>query len=587
MLTQEESIARSEVDDAPLGVPWEILHGEAVGVRGERGKVQEASRAQKRVRIRSPVPVIETPERRGDAFGCKSLARGGGSKDGLDADREASLDEEGEGDKSRVVVGEESDSDEEQADRSNSVLPSIVVDETSATVPSMTSESRSNLGADQSDPERSDLRYDLSLLAGIPFSRATAAIQTDTTTSASATTAPVEQATRESQSASSLQIRPPIPAAVPQATCRFTFFSKRPPQASTSLLTIDPLPEEPSTQLDAPPPPPPPLPAHLIRQNNRSPPIHTTLPTMNAFTATYDSLPLPPTGGPNDSLEQHSIIPPPTLHFSLSSITPLARIIAHPMHYVSSSTTRFGANVGGVSSKVNLLVVVKEVGEVVRVRSRVVVDPPQAAGVGKGVRRSVRGEMGKGVGRAFEEALRGQQQEGVGDGRTERLELIVMDGRMSPVQRLIHNDDSSERSVVEEPEEKSLFTVILWGQLARSWSTPTPTSHPTTLTPTPLQPGDILSLTNLSLSLTPQLPININIKKRLGTGLPPPPSTKLSLAAAHASLANKSQLELCYRSHVKNIVEDGWRNFDDDVARFDVKSRRVLELCRLWRCQRF
>ncbi|TKY89850.1 hypothetical protein EX895_001147 [Sporisorium graminicola] len=612
----DESIARSEVPDAPVGVPWEVLHGVDASVAGAGIDRGDARRALKRVRIRSPVLVVETPERRGFAFKAQNPRAGGeGSSDG----QEHVYDQEGrtevEADKSRVVLGEESDSGDEHADTSNSIVRrSIVADETNATLPCLATEHTSNAGVDQSrhDTDQSSHRYDLSLVAAIPVSRVAAAKAANHSTSSTA--APPERVSADtnpaSQSASSLQIRPPVPAAVgagePQATCRFTFFSKRAaPRASNSITAASATnhalaDDEPSTQLQ-------PAPTHACPSTVAAAPTHNdrgessiraTLPTMNAYEASYDSLPFRAAPSEASLEQQHSILPPPILHFTLAHVTPLSRILAQPMHYISSSTpraARFGADgaaaLGGVSSRVNLLVVVKEVGEVKRVRNRFAVDAPNTAA------RSARGDVGRGVSRAFEEAAREQNASDSRDGKTERLELVVMDGRMSPIRRLIDHDSMEEWSLVEEPEEKSLFTVVLWGAIARDWSNPAlslpdlgldldPTTTPaTTLTPTPLQPGDVISLTNLALSprppLLPSLPPS-DAKRRLGTGL----AAKISLAA-HASARNKSAVELCYRSHTLHPHTDAPRNFDDAVAAFDLRSRRVLELCRLWKCQRF
>ncbi|CBQ68301.1 conserved hypothetical protein [Sporisorium reilianum SRZ2] len=508
---QDESIARSEVPDAPAGVPWEVLHRDVV-----------EARAHKRVRIRSPVLVIETPERRPPSA---RVAHGTGSTHCQEVGADA------EADKSRVVLGQDSDDDGEHDDtgeqKPDSRIPAMIADETNAALPYLTVEHRSNdaeANAALRDTEHSDQRRDdLSLLAGIPISRAAPA---------AAQGVDAQHTHQASQSASSLQIRPPIPAAVtaaaPQATCRFTFFSKRPPPLSTSVATVS---RDIDRNTHAQPPTPalalahdPPAAMHPAKPHDTS---LLPLPEMNAFEATYDSLPF--RIGASESAE-HSIVPPPTLQFTLAHITPVARILAQPMQFISA-VPRAGS-VGGVSSKVNLLVVVKEVGEMVYVRD------------GFAAKKGA-------------------------EGRTERVELLVMDGRMGvrPAESV---------SVVDEPAERYLFTVVLWGPLAPSWTTPSPdptSSPPTTTTPTPLHPGDVLALTNLTLS--PRTPPHAD-KRRLGTGVP------ARITVAHASTHAAARIELCYRADAS--AAHGARNFDAELAHFDLRSRRVLELARLWRC---
>ncbi len=67
---EEESIAVSVVEDAPEGVPWELLHGappQSALDDDSRAEVEQeqsrTGRPSKRVRITSPVLVIETPTR--------------------------------------------------------------------------------------------------------------------------------------------------------------------------------------------------------------------------------------------------------------------------------------------------------------------------------------------------------------------------------------------------------------------------------------------------------------------------------------------------------------------------------------------
>ncbi|KAF6767272.1 hypothetical protein PSEUBRA_003657 [Kalmanozyma brasiliensis GHG001] len=606
----EESLARSELSDAPVSVLSEDLQKAGVATVDD-GDREEASRALKRVRIReSPVVVIETPERRvhpTEARGVVFQTASGNRSRNQTAEKAAgiSMDEESEAaeDKSRVVVGEDSESEEELPEEagessrsiaSQSVIPPTQAnDHTSGSIPLGTVEAETSTIAIVHKPELHRDWSDLAFLAGIPSRLATHTTASAQTAAIPANTSAAditESTSAATQSASSLQIRPPVPAAgAPQATCRFTFFRRsrgstsigsistashlaQPPESephpASASISVGPMPTAVAARPAAPIPH---APTRLAE-----PSLHK-LPTMNATSASHDSLAFREDS--LSSLAQQSILPPPTLHFALSTITPVSRILANPSHYLpptsGGSRARFG-EVGGVSSRVNLLVVVKEVGEASRVRSKFAVEPPPPAAKSF----TGRGEL-RGGSRAFTEAA--SHTSVVGDGRTERVQLLVMDGSMSTVPRLV-DSESAEWKLVDEIAERCLFQVVLWGSLARDWTTPNPsTSSPdahTTFTPTQLRPGDVVSLTNLSLSrLAPSSPIK-KPPRRLGPGLPPPEPSRLTLVA-HASAANGANVELCYRSQVLT-TEDAGRNFDADLAAFDLRSRRVLELGRLW-----
>ncbi|SNX85282.1 uncharacterized protein MEPE_03991 [Melanopsichium pennsylvanicum] len=769
---EEESLARSELLDAPQGVPWELLHQhEAYADRATDGRCV-IGRAAKRVRVRTPCFVIETPGRNthiiaGVQKGSLELEEfeDAGDKSrvvlvvGSDSEGENNHDlaaadqsmlpistmydtnvsqvDEAEAtgaDQSRVILGDGSDGKADAglhsaAARTDLAGVSAILPELSQENPPTGDDRRaSNISLDQASLARPNFpktlsdhlsrastgskpatSLDWSLLAPLPAiarvaDRANPNMNADETLPSPlhvrapllnplpAFAASLMDCSNSFQaneaSPSSLQIRAPVPA----QTCRFTFFSKRPRQDTSYATTI------PSLVVDPPESPPvanehsidasdaldisdavaarairPDFARYEIRASNS---IRPTLPSMNASNASYDSLGLINSNAIQDSLGAQSILPPPTLHFALNTITTLARILANPMHYLSAPRPRFGGILGAASCRVNLLVVVKEIGEMSRVRNKIAVDPAprnaaemqsNAAGLRLG---SSRAEMRGRMSGAFAEALHHEQQQQrqqtqqrrgdtsktTGDGKTERVELIVMDGRMSSIKRLKEASDGSSGEklvVVEEAAEKCLFQVILWGKLAREWTTEPsdtssaqdhhalPPSHKranldeqgedctddsllnphhqhhhddqqtrsfsergqnSTIDATALRPGDVISISNLNLArLKPsdnnkdKMSLHQNgatIHKRaarLGTGFarptaPPPLETaeKVTLCA-HATAANKTRIELCYRTCVVDKVRDGARNFDPDVANFDLKSRRVLELSKLWK----
>ena len=170
----------------------------------------------------------------------------------------------------------------------------------------------------------------------------------------------------------------------------------------------------------------------------------------------------------------------------------------------------------------------------------------------------------RGVSSAFAAALR---EERVGDGKIERMELVVMEGTMSPTKRL-RETESGGWEAVEEVALKHLFKVVLWGSLASS---------------SDLRPGDVIHLQNISLSrastTTPYSPVK---RPRLGTGFPRGAREERVVLVGQANPSQGSRVELCYRSHVVTR-QDGEGNFDKDIAAFDLRRRRVLELSRVWR----
>ncbi|GAC95834.1 hypothetical protein PHSY_003411 [Pseudozyma hubeiensis SY62] len=621
----EESVATSEVLDAPKGVPWEILHAHLLPTardairKGEDGS--DAQRDRKRVRIRSPVLVIETPERQRASRQRTIVMQDSGS--GHDGKQDSTGEDASAGDdvdKSRVIVEDDSFEQMEQhgqdGDTTSSVgalfPPAVLADETtnasdSRRIASGNDTSAASQNALDAQPDLNAVQ-DTSLLAG--FSASGAASRSAPATSVSrdrlllSALAPTEA--EDSNSASSLLVKPPIPAAIPAQTCRFTFFSKRPSLAPT-CVTSDVGRDQ--VELPAPNPTQPHVDAANQAVNITQPAkvttherlgessLHQTLPTLNDFAASFDSHPYHPhTLPPAD--ESHSIQPPPTLHFNLGGITPVAQILANPMHFLthgSGGAPRSG--VGGVSSKINLLVVVKEVGEVQSVRNRFPVDAPPPRNRTTALRpNNNRSEMRSGMSSAFRAAAAATTHKPDTphtDGRTLRATLLVMDGRISSIPRLVDTQSlGGEWSLIEEVEERSLFQVVLWGDMVRQWivgdqeadgsdsilrSTSAPGQAASTLTPTPLRAGDVISLTNLNLSRSTSIP-----QKRLGSH--PHPSHKPTLVA-HASGINSSAIELCYRTQV-DTSRDAGRNFDSAVEVFDLRSRRVGELGRLWKASR-
>ncbi len=233
----------SEVD-VPPGVPWEVLHPRLLDET-------RAEESRKRVRIDSPVVVIETPTR------PVSIAP-------AVPDRLATeTTEEEEGDTSKVVVGPDSDED---------VSP------------------------------------DISLLHKVPAVRA------------GGNTASVDEGVRlASQSASSLQVRPPRPAYAPPPTCRFTFFRRTSCVSSASVSAAQ------TTTHDASEAPPPEHEADVDHPAGGVK-LLRTLPAMNAYEASFH----PPSAGDGEGEASlgDSIVPPPTLHFTLAQITPLSSILS-------------------------------------------------------------------------------------------------------------------------------------------------------------------------------------------------------------------------------------------------------------------
>ncbi|SPC62815.1 uncharacterized protein UHOD_05668 [Ustilago sp. UG-2017b] len=619
----EESIAKSIVRDAPPGVPWEVLHPQPsppvlvrtiadethpVDPRAEKGEGRGSGR--KRVRIESPVLVIETPERNPASVSIRASQTFG--------------EVQGQVDPSRVDVDAAESIDGEEKDGG--------VDK-----------SRVNVGDDSAELSSSEdgtrlLHRSLRLgFAGIAASAVPDAARDHVERM-------VEAESSNNASESSLQIRVPVAAFRPAATatgrgrveragqtCKFSFFSKPSSRSTTSFVL--------ASAAERPPPIAAPkqdeskaaqLPSAIPSAEAR-----IELPEMNDHNATL-AFSLPSSSTPShpshlDSmLAGQSILPPPTLHFTLSSITPVSRILSHPSHFLPSSHSRPGmvasAIPGAVTHKVNLLVVVKQVGQVTRVRNKYPVDKPKdnlLAKIGIG-RAETRGRSSS----AFTEAIRNEnmaQAGSIGDGKTERVELIVLDGRMSSIRRLLPSDSEEGEgegvrgSVVEEAAEKCYFKVVLWGKLARDWTTdpPSPPARPeeagvregnesslllthrlSRTTPsetnntTALRPGDVIHLENLNLTRTTTPSNNADSltthkRSRLGTGFPrrdphQPQQHENSVLAAQASNSNSSRIDLCYRTDIQDKARDGRWNFHPDIARFDFKSRRVLELSRLW-----
>lgn len=661
----EESLLQSFVPDAPEQVPWELLHGIAgADVNQPRkngisvGQRMDTGRLGKRVRIRSPVVVIETPERNPPLL---TRVQGGEKQ----THRPEEEEEEVGVDTSRVIVGEAADQtsgdemghvsrvnlavgdgSDEEAEHSNFSIP---VRSVLAGLPSVspsigsvrnaefdheTSTSAVNQSNDfgrETTRDKGDLRagqtFDDSLLA--PYLPAIGRAVADVSYASFGG----ERGEGE-DSASSLQIRAPVPA----TTCRFTFFSKR-PRGSTSLVNTT-AGELPSYVLHPPSAGPSRSSPNTTADNSIIPHIPTadatnhnpvqqhlrqTLPTMNDRNASLPTFLLPPTttssssaagsqiNSTEDSMGIHSIIPPPTLHFNLSSVTPISRILSHPMHFLSAPRPRVGTSVpGAASSRVNLLVVIKEIGQVSRVRCKFPVDKPtmKSAVLDTAGRADIR----RGVSKAFKDALQEQGEAGEqGDGKTERVELTVLDGHMSTIRRLREGSTSSgeDCKVVMEEEvgEKVFFKIVVWGRLVREWITGSlsrqmvdddgndtgggdglesklfATSFPglVSTTPTALRRGDVVSLTNLNLTRSsPDVSFTAYKRSRLGPGLARLSTSQKPTLIAHATSSNNTSIELCYRSHIINNITDQARNFDPALACFDLKSRRVLQLSKLY-----
>ena len=270
-----------------------------------------------------------------------------------------------------------------------------------------------------------------------------------------------------------------------------------------------------------------------------------------------------------------SIPPPPTLHFALGSVTALARILSSPLGFANQSHGGPAAR----SNKANLLVVIKEMGEMSLASVKYPVDnAPDPRG------------------------------------RSERRELVVMDGRPN--------------SRIGLPGERYLFRVVLWGRLARDWtgesdesieygqlagsstgrfagesqdasssSSSSSSMHGVRVgdgyscesvavnstEPTALRVGDVVYLHNVSLvKSVSTAPTGGGMRRsRLGAGFPPRAPTGDTHLVGHISERNKSSVELCYRSLAMSAM-DHRRNFDPDVAQFDNKSRKVWDLRTLW-----
>lgn len=545
---EPESIVLSSVPDAPTQVPWERLHGpELAPLSPQLG----GARVRKRVRIRSPVLAIETRDRTSHPASRKRAPP-------LDTQRvqgSIQADTDCDQDTSRIVLGQDSDDDEDQA-RSRP-LAALTQAPTKDNRSLEYVESYYDFVETEADTSRVDLgrvsdsdEQDEHTTAGwvtdtLELLPALGLLVTEDHASASMHEA---KSASTSISASSLPIRPPIPA----PTCRFTFFSKprrEPRRACTTSTSTTP----PIVLVQAPPES-----THSGQSVESANPHSRTsasavevevedasagilaqepsysirpMPTMNATSASYTSLEVSQADlltcahekaecNSIDAGDGHSILPPPTLHFSLAAVTPLSHILADPIRFISPTSIPRRETPGAISGKVNLLVVVKEIGKVVRARSKFALDLAcHYADTGPGFHSPA-------------------TQGGVGrDGKTERVELLVMDGSMS-------------RTQIDTPLETYLFKLVLWGQLARHWTTPTA-----------LHTGDVISVTNLTLY--PQS------HPRLGPGFPTKPSL-----AAHASSTHTS-LELCYRAHAPPT-------FDPALARFDLKRRRILELSALW-----
>ncbi|CCF50491.1 hypothetical protein NDA11_001202 [Ustilago hordei] len=624
----EESIAKSIVRDAPPGVPWEVFHPQPsppvlvptiadethpVDPRAEKEEGRGSGR--KKVRIESPVLVIETPERNPASVSIRASQTFG--------------EVQGQVDPSRVHVdaAESIHGEEEEEEEDGGV-----------------DKSRVNVGDDSAELSSSEdgtrlLHRSLRLgFAGIAASAVPDAARDHVERM-------VEAESSNNASESSLQIRVPVAAFRPAATatgrgrvgragqtCKFSFFSKPSSRSTTSFVL--------ASAAERPPPIAAPKQdgskAAQIPSAIASAEARIELPEMNDHNATL-AFSLPSSSTPShpshlDSmLAGQSILPPPTLHFTLSSITPVSRILSHPSHFLPSSHSRPGmvasAIPGAISHKVNLLVVVKQVGQVTRVRNKYPVDKPKdnlLAKIGIG-RAETRGRSSS----AFTEAIRNEnmaQAGSIADGKTERVELIVMDGRMSSIRRLLPSDsqegegggEGGRVSVVEEAAEKCYFKVVLWGKLAREWTTDPPspparpeeagvregnesslllTHHLSRTTPsetsntTALRPGDVIHLENLNLTRTTPSnntdSLTTHKRSRLGTGFPPrdayqPQQHETSVLTAQASNANSSRIDLCYRSDVQDKARDGRWNFHPHIAQFDFKSRRILELSNLW-----
>lgn len=544
---EEASIARSEIADARGAVSRELLDA-----------VQDRARRNKRVRIRSPVLVIETPERRVER--TPSRVPNGAAQDPCPV----------EADKSRVVLGELSDDEHKHVD--GTYVPDVHVSNVRCSTRKRDVAEGGSVGAMRA--------CDLSLLAGARASDSTRAFAPVATRKVHAIQAPAPPSATQHvdstpPSASTLPIRAPMPGntsstRVPQ-TCRFTFFSKHARPSSCSVQhdnTIDHTRSLPTANDNARP-----CASHAdvtmptsdgrIQESTSL----VSLPTMNVFAAPHDSALFNASlsrtsSAPCDDQAQQSIQPPPTLHFSLAHVTRVERILAHPTQFVGSQIAVEQMRAGGVTNKVNLLVVVKEVGEVELVRDRVRVDSAGQAGQAT---RSTRGRLH--------------------DGRTERVALVVMDGSISSIARWVDDVRSSDISVVDEVESKCLLQLVVWGELAREWvasatldvSSQQASRCSPSLRPTPLRPGDVISVCNVSLSRSTACSTCSTRGLRRGTRLGSHPIAP----TAHASPANNSTIELCYRSTVLSPLDNA-RNFHPSLAAFDLKSKNVDRLRRLW-----
>ncbi|KAN0065800.1 hypothetical protein ACQY0O_000930 [Thecaphora frezii] len=339
------------------------------------------------------------------------------------------------------------------------------------------------------------------------------------------------------------------------------------------------------------------------------------------------------------SSELDSIPPPPTLHFALAAITPLSRILAQPHAYLQGNFqmgygARNMAAAAAASGKVNLLVVVKEVGEISLVNAKYPTDLARRPG-----------PTGQG------------EHLGPSTGKTERVELVVMDGKPDGAQ------DGPQQG------EKHFFKVVLWGSLAKDWvggegedvpwigygdastsrdrrrssynksrdlSKSTDDTRSRSLNndtaaqfeesgsrlqesygepvrstdPKPLREGDVIHLQSLSIvnsttgfgggggtsavgasaaSASSAASLGAGLRRnRLGSGFPRraavvnPSAAPALCLVAHGSERSSTSIELCYRSKVLDLREDACGNFDPELARFDLRSRRVWDLHLLW-----
>lgn len=137
-----------------------------------------------------------------------------------------------------------------------------------------------------------------------------------------------------------------------------------------------------------------------------------------------------------------------------------------------------------------------------------------------------------------------------------------------------------------------MFRIVLWGNLARQWTTEPDESVAnmsaqsgsrsslyiaSSREPTALRAGDVIHIDSLTLSTPADGTSQPGKRPRLGAGFPPRPLQLVGNGSEHKS----TSIELCYRTDVFHR-RDAAHNFDADIARFDPKSRRVLELSRLF-----